>query len=47
MKTDEYNRRSRELHAELESLKLQRNNTREQMVWASFPLICFFSLTDP
>ncbi|KAH7924955.1 hypothetical protein BV22DRAFT_469854 [Leucogyrophana mollusca] len=30
-KNDEYNRKSRQLHTELEGLKMQRNNTREQI----------------
>ncbi|KAF9219190.1 hypothetical protein BS17DRAFT_718386 [Gyrodon lividus] len=31
-KNDEFNRKSRQLHTELESLKMQRSNTREQIV---------------
>lgn len=31
-KNDEFNRKSRQLHTEMESLKMQRGNTREQIV---------------
>lgn len=31
-KNDEFNRQSRQLHTELESLKMQRGNAREQIV---------------
>ena len=31
-KNDEFNRKSRQLHTESESLKMQRGNTREQIV---------------
>lgn len=31
-KNDEYNRKSRQLHTELESLRMQRSNAREQTV---------------
>jgi DNA repair protein RAD50 len=31
-KNDEFNRKSTQLHTELESLKMQRSNTREQIV---------------
>ncbi|KAL4080977.1 P-loop containing nucleoside triphosphate hydrolase protein [Scleroderma citrinum] len=36
IKNDEYNRKSRQLHTELENLKIQRSNTREQMACVLF-----------
>lgn len=51
-KNDEFNRKSRQLHTELESLKMQRSNTREQIVGlivtsaggGSLTLVCLYAL---
>lgn len=43
-KSEEYNKKSRQLDSELQSFKMQKQNTREQMVRRVHPVLCNITL---